>query len=126
MTQTEPEHRWWYCPECQAVNDGLEASRCWNCSRVQRKIKHFPWCEMGKETCSICGRRYVTWTLPPDTVLRGEPYELGFCVFYFQEDHYGERAYYPPMLPAYFVLEANGYRYDQDKDQLVKVRKARV
>ena len=117
---TEDRPRWWWCRHCQAVNDGYESSRCWNCETVQRKSKNFPWCEMGKDKCRVCGRSYVTWTLPAGAYLKDEPFALGFCPFHFE--HFGNNAYYPPMLPAYMVLEANGYRYDEKKDKLVKVR----
>jgi hypothetical protein len=49
-----------------------------------------------------------------------EPDVLGFCPFYFE--HYGDNAYFPPMLPAAFVLEANGYRYDEKRKKPVKIR----
>jgi hypothetical protein len=108
--------RWWYCPECLAVNDGLEVSRCWNCDRVQRKIKKFPWCAMGTSKCEVCGRTYVTWTLAPEPEIA-----LGFCPFYFE--HYGDNAYTSPQLPSVFVLEVNGYRWDEVKKKLVKLRR---
>jgi hypothetical protein len=75
---------------------------------------------MGTAKCESCGKRYVTWTLPPDTVLKGESYTLGFCPLYFE--HQGDNAYTPPMLPAFYVLEANGYRYDDVKKKVLKVR----
>lgn len=115
----EPEHRWWYCTECFAINDGLEQARCWNCDHYERKRKHFPWCQMGTKQCDVCGKRFVTWTLPPGTTLT-IPDVQGFCPFYF--DHYGKDAYTEPILPTYYVLDANGYRYDEDKDKLIKTR----
>jgi hypothetical protein len=115
--------RWWYCPLCFAVNDGLEQSRCWNCDQAfPSRRKNKPWVEMGKKKCEVCGKSYVTWTLPAGTTMT-VPDVLGFCPLYLEESHSGPRAYFPPMLPAYYVLEANGYRYDEDKKKVVKVRK---
>lgn len=116
---TEPANRWWYCRDCLAINDGLEVSECWNCGKVQRKAKNFPWCRMGREKCDVCGKTYVVWGLPPGTSLT-EWHDLGFCIDYF--DHYGKDAYYPPMLPLAFILEGNGWRYDEKRNKVVKVR----
>jgi hypothetical protein len=116
--------RWWYCRSCLAVNDGLEEGRCWNCgtpfpSRLSPKNR--PWCQMGHSICLVCRRWYVTWTLPANTVLKDEPYTLGFCVFNFEKDHSGADAYFPPMLPAAYVLDANRYVYDEKKRKPVKM-----
>jgi hypothetical protein len=116
-----PGQRWWYCTECFAVNDGLEQSSCWNCDHYERKRKHFPWCEMGKGKCGVCGRAYVIWTLPAGTSMT-VPEVLGFCPLYLEDSHSGPSAYFPPMLPAFYVLEANGYRYDGEKNKVVKLR----
>jgi hypothetical protein len=113
VQQLNLNDRWWYCKECGAINDGDQRTQCWNCFRVQRKVKNFPWCVMGTEECEACGLEYITWTTP------GEPYPLGLCPFYFE--HHGEHAYYPPMLPFFYVLEANGYEYDKEQDKVVKV-----
>ena len=116
--------RWWFCTLCFAVNDGLEQASCWNCDQpFPSRKKNKPWVEIGKAKCESCGKFYVTWTLPPDTVLKGESYTLGFCPLYLEESHSGSNAYFPPMLPAYYVLEANGYRYDEAKKKVVKVRR---
>lgn len=116
---TEPTNRWWYCTECFAVNDGLEQAQCWNCGHYERKRKNFPWVAMSSTKCEVCRKFYVTWTLPPNTVLKGESYTMGFCPRYFE--HEGDNAYFPPMLPATYVLEANGYRYDEKKEKVVKM-----
>jgi hypothetical protein len=105
--------RWWYCKECDAINDGNKGTQCWNCYRTQRKSKDFPWCEMGRDTCTVCGLEYITWTIP------SEPYPLGLCPFYLE--HCGGNAYYPPMLPLVFILEANGYEYDREHQRVVKL-----
>lgn len=117
----EAPHRWWYCVDCFAINDGLEEARCWNCqtSFPSRRKKNKPWCEMGKAKCDVCGRNYVTWTLPAGTTMT-VPDVLGFCPFYFE--HHGDNAYFPPMLPSVYVLEANGYTYDEKRKKLVKNR----
>lgn len=118
---TEALHRWWYCIDCFAVNDGMEESRCWNCETPfpSRRRKNRPWCEMGKKKCDVCRKFYVTWTLPAGTTMT-IPEVLGFCPFYFE--HYGDDAYFPPMLPLRYVLEANRYYYNADKKKLVKIR----
>ena len=105
------ENRWWYCKDCHAVNDGLETSTCWNCGRVHRKSKNFPWCEMREKKCDVCKKKYVVWVLPPDSYLKGEEYELGLCMDYFK--HYGDNAYYPPMLPLEYILEGNNWSVNQ-------------
>lgn len=122
-SDNEPR-RWWYCTECHAINDGLVQARCWNCDHYERKRKYFPWVAMGHKKCDVCKKSYVTWTLPPNTELRGEPYTLGLCMDYF--DHYGESAYYPPMLPLEYVLEANGWVYNEKTKKVSKQRKARA
>lgn len=65
----------------------------------------------------------MVWILPPDTELRGESYELGLCRDYFK--HYGDNAYFPPMLPLETMLEGNGWYYDEKADT-VKVRRNRA
>jgi hypothetical protein len=111
---------YWYCRLCHAVNptnttEGMDG-RCWNCKHKHRRP--YPKVKMGTETCEVCGLKYVTWTLPTRTVYREMPCILGFCPFYF--DHYGDTTYYPPMLPAQYVLDANGYDYDEETNTVVK------
>jgi hypothetical protein len=74
---------------------------------------------MGRQRCDVCRKYYVTWTLPAGTTLT-IPDVLGFCPFYFE--HYGDDAYFPPMLPAIYVLEANGYSYNEKRKKLEKIR----
>jgi hypothetical protein len=100
--------RWWFCRNCDAVNDG--GTLCWNCHKTQRKSKNIPWCVMGTDICTTCGLYYVTWETATD--------HLGVCPLYLE--HNGRNAYYPPMLPFAFILEANGYEYDKEQDKVVK------
>lgn len=118
MTDERP--RWFYCTSCLAINDGLERSDCWNCGHVERKRKNFPWVEMGRKKCDVCGKFYVTWTLPAGTSLT-VPDVLGLCMDYFQ--HYGDSAYFPPMLPLEYVLEGNGWVYNEKTKKVSRQRK---
>jgi hypothetical protein len=117
---TTDDKRWWYCTQCLAINDGLEASRCWNCDHYERMRKSFPWVETRHQKCQVCGKRYMVWILPPNTDLKDEEHALGLCIDYFQ--HYGDNAYFPPMLPLDLMLRGNGWRYDEKKNRVVKVR----
>jgi hypothetical protein len=120
--------RWWYCRECLAINDGGEEGfKCWNCNLTapRRDNRNFPWTAMGRRQCPVCHRFHVTWTLPADTYLRGEPFTIGYCPFYFEEDHQGPRAYTEPMLGLWAVLRANGYHYSERAKRPVKNLKAK-
>lgn len=120
MMTEKNEQRWWYCRSCFAVNDGNDGTKCWNCGYVQRATKNFPWVEMGKEKCRVCGKSYVTWTLPAGTTMT-EPDVLGLCMHYFE--HHGDNAYFPPMLPLAFILEGNGWHYNEKTNKVVKNRR---
>lgn len=113
------ERRWWYCQECQAINDAHDPSECWNCGWEPQTRAEIPWCEMRTKECEVCHKPHVIWVLPPNTYLTIEA-ELGFCPRYFE--HYGENAYTVPMLPSHFVLDANGYYYNEKTQKVVKRR----
>lgn len=115
--------RWWYCKACFAIQDGLkDGSSCWNCGRIHRMSKHFPWVEMGTKRCGVCRESYVTWTLPAGTTLN-VPDVLGLCRRYFE--HYGDNAYFPPMLPLEFILEGNGWVADEKNPSIPKKVRAK-
>jgi hypothetical protein len=120
MPDSEP---WWYCPDCHAINNSHEDSRCWNCALpFPSRRKDKPWCPTRRTKCSVCGKSYLSWVLPADTYLRGEEYELGLCMNYFE--HYGDNAYYPPMLPLVYMLEGNGWSYHEKTKKITKAKKA--